>query len=66
MSSRPPSQLRTDWDTDDASVIIDFLTQMRDEIWTLYGDRIIAKRWEETCQHEGQESFDWDDDETPF
>ena len=62
--TRPPSLPRTDWDIDEASVIIDFLTQMRDDFWTLYGDRIIAQRWEETCTEE-QQSFDLDDDE-PF
>lgn len=66
MSSRPPSQLRTDWDIDDASLIVDFLTQTLDEIWAICGEQIIAQCWEENCQQEGQQTFDWNDDKPPF
>lgn len=36
------SQLRTYWNAGDAELVIGFLDERRDVIWTAYGEEIIA------------------------
>lgn len=36
------TQLRTYWTTDEAECVISFLDELRDQLWTVYGDDIVA------------------------
>lgn len=36
------TQLRTHWDAGDAHLVIEFLDELRDLLWTAYGEEIIA------------------------
>ena len=38
------TQLRTYWEANEASAIIDFLDELKDVLWTVYGDEIIEQR----------------------
>lgn len=45
------SQLRTCLSTDDAHLIILFLDELKDVLWSTYGPDIIEKRQKENQQH---------------
>lgn len=37
------TQLRTYWDADEADAIITFLDELREVLWTVYGEEIIER-----------------------
>jgi hypothetical protein len=41
------TQLRTYWDAGEAQMVIEFLDELRDVLWTAYGQEIIAMHAEE-------------------
>lgn len=42
------SQLKTHWTADDAHLILSFLDELRDVLWTAYGAEIIDQRHQES------------------
>jgi hypothetical protein len=58
--------LRTHWDAGEAHVVIEFLDELRDLLWSRYGDEIMAMQQEEVdqrldendVQDDGQIKFD--------
>ncbi len=61
------TQIRTFWGAEEASTVIDFLDELRDMLWVVYGEEIIEmhKAIAETETDDSQ----WDgefDDEIPF
>jgi hypothetical protein len=36
------TQIKTHWTTEEASVVMEFLDELRDTLWTIYGEDIIA------------------------
>jgi hypothetical protein len=60
------TQLRTYWDTDDAYTVIAFLDELRDVLWTVYGDEIIehqqALHQEDNDQKDQSDEIPFDDD----
>ncbi len=57
------TQLRTYWDADDAYTIIAFLDQLREVLWTVYGEEIIERQ--HALHKEGDDRDDQNGDD-PF
>lgn len=57
------TQLSTFWDADDAYTIIAFLDELRDVLWTVYGDEIIERQ---QALHQEDNNQEDQSDEIPF
>lgn len=61
-------QLRTHWDAGEAHVVIEFLDELRDLLWTIYSDEIIAMHQdaadegESHIPNDGQTDLEFDDE----
>jgi hypothetical protein len=63
------TQLRTHWDAGEAQMVIEFLDELRDVLWTVYGQEIIAMHVEDAdnkngtveVHDDGQTDLEFDD-----
>lgn len=58
------TQLRTHWNAGDASIVLEFLDELKDILWEAYGEEIIKMhRTEKTdnIQNNGQTELPFDD-----
>lgn len=62
------AQLRTYWDAGEAHTVIEFLDELRDLLWTIYSDEIIAMHQDSTDEgandiaNDGQIDLEFDDE----
>ena len=60
------TQLKTHWQTEDAEMILAFLDDLRDLVWSAYGEQITDEHRREAEQLYPQQPSDLSDKEIPF
>ncbi len=62
------TKLRTHWDAGEAHAVIEFLDELRDLLWTIYSDEIIAMHQDAADEgyshipNDGQTDLEFDDE----
>ena len=58
------TQLKTYWDAGEAHMVIEFLDELRDVLWAVYGQEIIAMHVEDAGNENRAAGVGYDDGQT--